>query len=163
MRDEILISVIMPTLNAENLIEDTLKTIRNQSIDKNKIEILIIDGGSTDKTREIAKKYDAKIFENKEVVPESAKRIGMKNAKGKYLCLLDSDIRLTDCYQFEKRINFFEKNQGIKALLPNITIAPENSPDLTTYFVVYGDPFSYFVYRINICDMIKSLKKNMAL
>lgn len=159
VKDEILVSIIMPTLNAESVIEDTLKSIRNQSVDQKKIEILVIDGGSTDRTREIALKYNADILENPEVVPEAAKRIGMVNAKGKYFCLLDSDIRFTDITQLEKRMNFFADNPEVKAMLPDITLAPESSPDLTTYFVVYGDPFSYFIYRINISNLYHSIKK----
>jgi len=59
-----LVSVIMPTLNSEKTIRLSLESTRKQSYDQNLIEILVIDGGSTDKTREIAREYNCRILEN---------------------------------------------------------------------------------------------------
>ncbi|MBU3956768.1 glycosyltransferase [Patescibacteria group bacterium] len=51
------ISVLIPTLNAASVLGKCLKSIVEQDYPKNKIEIIIAHGGSTDKTLEIAKKY----------------------------------------------------------------------------------------------------------
>ena len=83
------ISIVMPTYNSEKTIEKALQSIRAQTIDQKEIEILIIDGGSTDKTLDISRKYSAIILENPEKFPESAKRIGFAYAHGEYIvCLL---------------------------------------------------------------------------
>lgn len=66
----------MPTYNSEGTLEESLKTIRNQDYDQNQIEILVIDGGSTDKTRAIAEKYNCRIINNPRKLPEIAKEIG---------------------------------------------------------------------------------------
>ena len=52
-----IISVVIPTYNSEKTLEKSLKSIREQSFNQEEIEILIIDGGSTDNTLEIAKKH----------------------------------------------------------------------------------------------------------
>jgi len=54
-----LISIIIATFNAEKSIEQTILSVINQSYTL--IEFIIIDGGSTDKTVDIIKKYDEKI------------------------------------------------------------------------------------------------------
>ena len=68
-------SMIMPTYNSELTIEMALKSIRMQDLPEEQIEILVIDGGSQDRTREIAAKYKANILDNNKKFPEYAKRI----------------------------------------------------------------------------------------
>ena len=82
------ISVIMPAYNAERTIELALRSIRMQTI-ADQIEILVIDGGSTDATREIARQYGAVILENPHRLPEPAKLIGIQRAKGRYVVKQD--------------------------------------------------------------------------
>ena len=53
-----LFSIITVVLNNEEFIEDTIKSVINQNVD---FEYIIIDGGSTDKTVEIIKKYEDKL------------------------------------------------------------------------------------------------------
>ena len=51
------ISVIMPTLNAEAILENCLGSIAGQTYPRDRIEIILADAHSKDRTREIAKKY----------------------------------------------------------------------------------------------------------
>ena len=62
--NEPLLSVIIPTYNSEETLEKTLTSLRMQTIPQEQMEILIIDGGSTDSTLEIAKKYNTIILDN---------------------------------------------------------------------------------------------------
>ena len=55
--NQIKTSVIVPTKNEENFIENCLKALKNQT---RKCEIVVVDGHSTDKTREIAKNMQIK-------------------------------------------------------------------------------------------------------
>ena len=85
-------SVIITTKNEEKNIENCLKSIRNQTY-KN-IEVIVVDNNSTDKTKEIAKKYTDKVFNHG---PErSAQRnFGAKMARGSYILYLDADMMLS--------------------------------------------------------------------
>ena len=56
-------SIIIASYNSERTLGFTLKSIRRQSIDQNELEILVIDGGSTDSTRKIAAKYGADVYD----------------------------------------------------------------------------------------------------
>ncbi|MCK4319215.1 glycosyltransferase [Candidatus Micrarchaeota archaeon] len=85
------ISIVIPTLDEEGYIENTLKSIKKQKTSMD-FEIIIADGYSKDKTVEIAEKYADKIvFEKKKTI--SAGRVkGMKSAGGKLLVSTDADV-----------------------------------------------------------------------
>ena len=55
------ISIVTITLNSELTLEDTIKSVIEQNVDGIELEYLIIDGGSTDRTLEIIKKYNERI------------------------------------------------------------------------------------------------------
>jgi len=93
------VSIVIPTKNAGAFLENCLKCIKRQSY-KN-IEIIIVDGGSTDNTLSIAKKYKAKIFLFDPKLPPDKyaathrRNYGVKKSKGKYVYYVDADYELT--------------------------------------------------------------------
>jgi len=87
-----LFSIITVVLNGEKYIEKTIKSIISQSYKS--YEHIIIDGGSTDKTLNIIKKYKkkiTKIISKKDKGIYDAFNIGMSYAKGDYICFVNSD------------------------------------------------------------------------
>lgn len=85
------VSFIIPTYNAEKFLENCLKSIKMQDYPEDKIEILIIDGGSEDNTLDIAHKYGATVLDNPHKNAENGKFIGISYSKGEIIILLDSD------------------------------------------------------------------------
>lgn len=157
---EILFSIIMPTYNSEDTIEMALQSIRMQDLPKESIEILVIDGGSTDKTLEIAQQYDATILENPKRFPEYAKRIGFKEAKGRWIVMEDSDEVLTDKSQLRKRKEFFEQNTQVYCLILDKYIPGDNCGIACSYVNWFGDPFSYVIYNLSD-SRVRSNRKNL--
>lgn len=109
------ISVIIPTFNRGNLIENSIKSVLNQTF--NKIEILIIDDGSNDNTKDIIKNIDdkrikyLKLRKNKGAC--NARNVGIKKAKGEYIAFQDSDD-LFYPYKLEKQLkNLINKNSSL--------------------------------------------------
>lgn len=103
------ISVVMPVYNAEAYLEDALKSILNQTFEE--IEILIIDDGSFDKTREILAAYSSRdtrirVIENEKNlgIAESLNK-GIQEAKADIIARMDADDiafpeRLAKQYRF---------------------------------------------------------------
>jgi glycosyltransferase involved in cell wall biosynthesis len=87
-----LVSIIIPTLNSEKTLEPCLESIANQSY--HNYEIIIVDGGSEDKTLEIAEKFKANVI-NVDVKNMSKQtNIGISNSNGDYVYRVDSDVIL---------------------------------------------------------------------
>ncbi|MFH1545302.1 MAG: glycosyltransferase [archaeon] len=87
-----MISVIIPTFNAEKTIKDCINSILKQKINE-EIELIVVDDGSNDRTREILKSFGgkAKLIEQKHKGPAAARNNGAKNAKGEIILFTDSD------------------------------------------------------------------------
>jgi len=99
------LTFIIPTLNSEKDIKECLEGIAIQDYPKNKIKIFIMDGGSKDKTKEIAKEFNCYIIENPKVIAEYGKAIGIKKSKSDYFILLDSDNIIEDSLWLKKMIH----------------------------------------------------------
>jgi glycosyltransferase involved in cell wall biosynthesis len=91
-----LLTLIVPTKNEQANIERILDSIlNNKYFDSQALEVIVIDNPDTsDKTEEIAKKFDIKYFTQG---PErSAQRnLGITKAQGEWVCFLDADMAMT--------------------------------------------------------------------
>ncbi len=86
-----LVSLIMPTLNADTYIADALNSVVAQNME-DRIEVVIADGGSTDNTLHIARQYDfTRIFERRDNNLYEGFNRGLANAKGELIGFLNSD------------------------------------------------------------------------
>lgn len=95
------VSLIVPCYNSEKTIDKCLTSLKNQSF-KN-IEIIVVDDGSTDKSKKKIDKYiknDKRIFYyyKKNGGLSDARNYGLKKAKGNYVCFIDSDDYVSEFY-----------------------------------------------------------------
>ena len=94
MKENIIISIVIPVYNMEKYLRECLESVCNQTF--NNIEIIIVNDGSIDNSKIIIEEYLEKdsriVFIDKENTGLSDSRnIGLKNARGKYILFLDSD------------------------------------------------------------------------
>ena len=110
MKDNPLVSVVIPTYNSEKTLAKCLESIKNQTY-KN-TESIIVDNFSTDKTTEIVRKYGANCIEIK-AIRSKARNIGIQQSKGYFVLCIDSDMELTQKV-VEKCVKIFQldKNTG---------------------------------------------------
>jgi len=100
------VSIIISTLNAASVLEKCLQSVVAQDYPKNKIEMIVADGGSTDKTRKIAKKYTNKVYNIPDLLDLTKVKnlrgaqlnFGVKKSKGKIIFFPDADMT------FEKKL-----------------------------------------------------------
>lgn len=97
------ISIICPTLNEEKYIEKCIQSILQQDIDKSRIELIFVDGRSTDKTIELIKGYQEKyafiqFIKNPERTVPYAMNYGIKAAKGSIIMRIDAHSRFEPNY-----------------------------------------------------------------
>jgi len=88
-------SIIIVTYNRAELIADAIQSALDQTIDD--FELLIIDDGSTDNTKEVVASFDSSkikyVYKNHSGIPDSRNR-GIKEARGEFIVWLDSDDML---------------------------------------------------------------------
>ena len=89
------VSFILPTLNAEELIDNCLASIVRQSYPRSRYEIILADAHSTDRTRDIAGKYGAVILDDDGKNMEEGKRLALRHATGEYIVFVDADNEIT--------------------------------------------------------------------
>ncbi len=89
------VSFILPTLNAEALLDNCLASIARQSYPRDRYEILLADAHSTDRTREIARSYGATVLDDDGKNMEEGKRLALRHAAGDYIVFVDADNELT--------------------------------------------------------------------
>jgi glycosyltransferase involved in cell wall biosynthesis len=92
-------SVIIPAYNASNTIEETLRVLEAQT--EKAFDVIVVDDGSTDGTREIVARYPVKMLIQDHRGPAAARNLGARNAKGDILVFTDSDCTPTETWLAE--------------------------------------------------------------
>jgi len=86
------ISVIIPTHNSEQTIENCVQSLVTQNFPRNEYEIIIVDDGSKDNTANLAKKAGAdSVIVTEPCFQGAARNLGAKKARGNFLAFIDSD------------------------------------------------------------------------
>ena len=91
MREHPFVSIIIPSLNVEKYIEDCLDAIHMLYYPKDKLEIILVDNGSTDRTRKIASTCGARVLIRRGCNISALRNFGVSQSKGEIIAFLDAD------------------------------------------------------------------------
>lgn len=149
------ISIVIPCRNAAEFIEETIQSILNQNYPD--IQCIVMDGGSTDGTLDILKKYEGKIVwvsENDKGQSDAINK-GLQVARGDIVAYICAD----DVYEigcFEKVADFFEKNPDFKWVYGKCKIIDENGLEIRKQITWYKNFWQrrYSYSRLLIMDFI---------
>ena len=113
MKNLPLISIIIPTLNEEHYIAQCLDSILNARYSKEKMEVIVVDGMSQDRTRSIVQEYHKKysfihLLENVDSYTPVGMNLGINASKGEYVFILSAHAQYAHDY-FIKLVENIEK------------------------------------------------------
>jgi glycosyltransferase involved in cell wall biosynthesis len=92
------VSIIVPAYNEEKHIRECLTSLKNQSYPPEKIEILCVDDGSLDHTKQIAGQYAHTVLSQKHQGPDRARNYGASKSQGDILIFIDADMYVDKNY-----------------------------------------------------------------
>jgi len=108
------ISVIMPTYNAARTLHQCLSSILSQDYPREKLEVIIVDGGSSDGTINIVKKFGAdKVLKNPLRVEEAGKPFAIDIAKNEIIAFIDSDNVLPSTNWIRRMVEPFDDTEVV--------------------------------------------------
>ncbi|MEM4588329.1 MAG: glycosyltransferase [Nanopusillaceae archaeon] len=117
------VSIIVPAYNEEKNIEETINSLLNLDYDKDKLEIIVVDDGSKDKTYEIARKYEGKnvkVLRKENGGKASALNYGLKHASGEFIVTMDADS-IVPKDALKKMLEYFDE-ENVMVVVPSIQV-----------------------------------------
>jgi len=143
MKEDPLVSVILPTHNRAKYIRRAIESAMGQSYPN--IELIVVNDASTDNTGEIISgmrlgnpKITILHNEKKSGIVVSLNK-GIKKANGKYIARLDDDDVWCDKNKIEKQVNFLEKNQGYSLVGGGVVRVNQSGKEIVRYFLPEKD------------------------
>jgi len=85
------VSVVVPVKNGAPHIRELLDSLMHVNYDKDKLEIIVVDGNSTDSTKEIVSQYPVKILTEERPGLNAARNTGIKHSSGEIIAFTDFD------------------------------------------------------------------------
>jgi glycosyltransferase involved in cell wall biosynthesis len=142
-KNDNLISVVIPCFNSESYIQESINSVLSQTY--RKIELIVIDDGSTDDTLKVIKEYEKSIVilrqENQGAA--SARNLGIHHSKGDYIALLDSDdVWMPD--KLEKQMKIMSANE-LDLVYCGGESLNQNGPQRRYTPIYWGNCYQYFV------------------
>jgi succinoglycan biosynthesis protein ExoA len=109
------VTVIIPVRNEESSIAHTLQQLLEQKRDGLNTEILIVDGRSTDKTRDIVRRFAAehhevRLLDNPKFLSSSARNIALQESQGDYIAIVDGHCEFPTQTYFLDLVRAFEQS-----------------------------------------------------
>lgn len=146
------VSVILVTYNGERTLEDCLRLFFEQDYPKDKIEIIIADGGSTDKTLKIIADYQRKYLKIINLIDNPKKYkvgkgggadIASKKATGEFILMIDQDNLLPQKFWLRTMAEILMNNKTISCV-QSLTLIPKEGSIMDRYLGATGieDPFA---------------------
>jgi glycosyltransferase involved in cell wall biosynthesis len=147
------ISVIVPTLNEEKLLERMLRQFAPSLVDRYGIELVVSDGGSVDRTLEIAAAHAHTVVTNREGIKQTiamGRNLGARSAKGSVLVFLNADTLIGDPESFFAVVSAEIEGPGLAALTCRVEIYPDERRPLDRAFHGFYNRFFAMMNRVGM-------------
>ena len=146
-------SVIIPTLNEEELLPRLLDQLTPELRRRFKVEVIISDGGSTDKTLALTKKYNCQVVEKLEHEQQtigSARNKAAWRARGDILIFMDADGYWQNPWHFFSQVKHAFSDPRITAATVRVEIGPPERTFKDQMWQGFFNNLFYFENKIGI-------------
>jgi glycosyltransferase involved in cell wall biosynthesis len=141
------VSIIIPCRNEEKFIEICLKSILNQDYPKENLEVLVVDGASGDKTREIIKEFSnknlglkIKVLDNEKKFTNFALNLGIKESEGEIIIFMGAHARYEKDY-VSKCVKYLDEYNADNVGGVVKTLPAEDTIQAKAIAIVLSHPF----------------------
>jgi glycosyltransferase involved in cell wall biosynthesis len=150
------VSIIIPTYNIADYLGECLSSVFNQSYQN--FEVIVIDGGSIDGTRDIIKNYQQKygskiklLTQKKESGVAGARNLGIEKSTGEIVCFLDGDDFLLE-NSILLRVGEFDSKKSVKIAFSDAFVARDNKKTRKKYLTKRTVDFSGGLFSALVMD-----------
>jgi len=119
------VSVAVPCWNEERTVEKTMNSLLNLDYPKDKLTIIAVDDGSTDKTWEVLQKFksepNVRLIQKENGGKHTAVNLAIESSDAEFVSCLDADSYV-DSQALKRILTYFERNPNTMAVAPAILI-----------------------------------------
>lgn len=149
------ISIVIPVKNGEKLIGNCIRSLTNLNYPKDKYEIIVVDGLSTDNTVKVAQSYGAKIVHNYKQTVSPGRNVGFNASIGELIAFSDDDC-VMDKNWLINSVKYFENEKKVGGI-GGSTLTPVDESDFgkaVSFLFKLGIKITGSVHK----DKIKSIR-----
>lgn len=140
------VAFVVPVLNEKKRIKRCLDSIFSQDYPKDKVQVILMDGGSTDGTKEIAVQYGCEIYFNERKFAEPGIALGYQKAQSDYIVFMAADNVISEKKWLKKMIQpFLYDRKNIYFSFCRVINDPQDNI-WSRYLNINTDPFNAFIY-----------------
>lgn len=151
-------SFSLPVYDAEEYLASCLESIYSQDYPQDKIEVLLVDGGSADRTLEIAGRFPVRIFNNPRKLADFGAKISVDNATGEFFVIFAADNELVGKNWLKDIAQLFIEDKDLSAVWGRMVSGKNDAPINKYYELIQNDPLSFFINR-NLQNYLKNAEK----
>ena len=162
-----IVSVVVVVKNGKRTISKCLESLLIQDFPKEKYEIVVVDGGSTDGTQEIVRKYSVRLIVDENGTIAHSRNVGVQVSKGSYVAFTDSDC-IVERKWLRTLVEALKKEREDTVAVGGPNFVPEHDPPIgrligymqETFLGSGGSPQSYtitkpkYVYSLPNCNVM---------
>lgn len=137
-----MVSVVIPTYNCGDWIGETLESVVNQ--DYPKLEVIVVDDGSTDKTKEVVAAFNSDrvryVYQSNSGGASSPRNTGIQHARGPYIAFIDADDVMLPG-KIERAVQLLDRDPSLGLVFANFVVFDELNGQRPGSFL---DTYKYF-------------------
>lgn len=155
------VSIVTVSYNTPvSIFFQSLESVKRQTYPQQKIEHIVMDGGSINGAQKLAKSFGCKVFDRPDLLNKALVRmsLGLKKAHGDIILFLEPDNILTHTNWLAQMVLPFMENKNIVGTFSMYNDFTSEMPLLTKYCALFGvnDPLVYYLHKSEKLPRFKS-------